>query len=56
MRPAKGTQQRQRDDEQTHEQKHMQVHGAFFLFEMSRRDCFLPRRENKDRREERSSG
>src|SRR5512135_678839 len=43
MGPAKGTQQRQKEDEQEHEQKHMQVHEAFSLLEMSRRDHSLLR-------------
>jgi len=55
MGPAKGTQQRQREDEQEHEQKHMDVHEAFSLLEMRRRDGFLLRRKNKDRREGKSS-
>ena len=44
MEKAVGTQQRQREDEQTHEQKHMDVHEAFSLLEMRRRDLFLLRR------------
>ena len=41
MRPTKGTQQCQGDDEQDHEQKQLYVHEAFSLFEMSRRIPFL---------------
>jgi hypothetical protein len=53
---AKGTKQRQRADEKEHEQKHMYIHEAFSLLEMRRRDRFLLRRKNKDRREGKSSG
>ena len=38
MGPAKGTHQRQKEDEKEQEQKHMYVHEAFSLFVM-RRDC-----------------
>jgi hypothetical protein len=44
MRPAKGTQQRQKEDEKKQEQKHMDVHEAFSLLEMRRWDHFLLRR------------
>jgi len=52
LRPAKSTQQRQRDDEQAREQKHIQVHGAFSSFEMRRSFSF---REGRIRTVERKS-
>jgi hypothetical protein len=45
MGPAKGTKQRQKEDEKEQEQKHMDVHEAFSLPEMSRRDRFLLEKE-----------
>ncbi len=55
MGPAKETQQCQREEEQEHEQKHMDVHEVFSLLEMRRWDRSLLRRENKGRREGKSS-
>ena len=56
MRPAKGTLQCEREDEQEHKQNHMDVHEAFSRLKMSRRDRFLLRSKNKDRLERLSSG
>ena len=56
MEPAKGTQQRESEDEQEHDQKHLDVHEAFSWLKMRRRDRFLLRSKNKDRRECLSSG
>jgi hypothetical protein len=56
MRPAKGTQQCEREDEQEHKQNHMDVHEAFSRLKMSRGDRFLLRSKNKDCLERLSSG
>jgi hypothetical protein len=42
--PTQGTQRRQREDEQKHEQKHRYIHEAFSLPEIRRRGRFLLRR------------
>jgi hypothetical protein len=54
--PAKGTQQRESEDEQEHEQKHLDVHEAFSWLKIRRRDRFLLSSKNKDCRECLSSG
>lgn len=53
---AVGALQCEREDEQEHKQNHMDVHEAFSMLKMSRRDRFLLRSKNKDRLERLSSG
>jgi hypothetical protein len=55
MGKAVSTQQRQKEDKNEQEQKHKDVHEAFSLLEMRRRNRFLLKKENKDRREGKSS-
>ena len=55
MGKAVGTQQRQSEDEHDHEQKHLEVHEAFSLLEMSRRGPLFLRSKNKGPQEGKSS-
>jgi len=44
IRPATGTQQREREDEEDHKQEYMQVHEVSSWLEMRSRDRFLLKR------------